>query len=1672
MFEDSEYNALNWVKGEIEETLNQARHALESYVENPKDTAQLRFCVTYLHQVRGTLQMIELYGAALLCEELEYVALALLQDQIQNRDDAYEVLLRAILQLPTYLDRLQAGHKDIPLVLMPLLNDLRATRNQSLLSDTALFSPNLDVEAPKPVITTDGEPALKVEAQAKKLRPAYQAGLVNWFRDSSDRASLMRMQAVLDKLESSVEEDTLRQMFWVAGGVLEALAEGGLDVSVSIKSLLGQIDREIKQLIDEGAEALEKQPHKDLIKNLLFYVARSQSTGPRVVALKQAFSLDALLPEDDTLDQARANLAGPDSSLMRIVSDALKEELLHIKDALDLFVRHPKDSLTGLQAMETGLRQVADTLGMLGLGVLRSKIQEQCGHINDICSGQEQATDTGLMKIAGTLLHVESTLSGMSREGRLSGPEAIPVTGNELEMPEAEYRQLTASVVQESLADIAKVKSAVIQYATAPSDHGILADVPAWLGLVKGGLAMLGMGQASELLGEIHDYIKCELIEQSFVPDSQSIDYLADAITSIEYFLEAYLSNQYERPEILAFGRHSLSHLSHPTQRDESAAEETSPKAPVRSEDVDDEIIEVYLEEAADELNNIRKHLRSWQADVENAQALAIVRRAFHTLKGGGRLVGASRAGEFAWAIEHLLNHVIDGKVNPSPAIFEVLWQAVEVFPQLLAEFEGQGSVTIDIDALVEKADTLATPPLTEIVTPMPASPPEAESDLAMELEAEVETPESLAPEVQPPVADVVVDDVQALFARETRQRIQDLLQLTEQMPEEVTSLWPRTARLLHSLHGSARMAGVDAIAELAQALKQLVDLLEQESRPASAEYIGLIQQSGACILDLLDASHDPDTHATRFDLLASINEVKLGLTSPVVAPIPVEVVAPVTTPSHLENEVVVVFLEEAEELLRNIDSQLHDHSTQPEKGPWLEQLQRDLHTLKGGARMAELTVIGNLGHQLESLLSAITSDDLTLDKAIIALLQRGHDRLLHMVECVQNNVRLLPADGLLAEIEELLKAPIPASAVEQPVFVPHRPRPRVDQDAIAQEILQEISAAPQRAPSEQVRVRADTLDNLVNISAEIGIFESRLSQQLAVMRYNFGELELTIARLHDRLRSLEFEADSNVLRSTVNIREGFGHAHVGFDELEFDRFGQVQELARSLMESVSDLSSLHKLLRHQTREAETLLGQQDRLNNELQEGLMRTRMVPFSGVLPRLRRLIRQVSEEIGKQAELEVIGEQVELDRTVLSRLVPALEHLIRNAIDHGLESKEERAQLGKSETGRIRILLSHEGPEVVISFSDDGKGLDLERIRTKAIENGLMNQNARLTDNEVMQFILESGFTTAREITQLSGRGVGMDVVNREIKQLSGSLHIASEPRQGSRFTLRLPLTLATQNTLLVEVGADVYALPLRGFVDMTRGTPSVDEKGREIFHYNDHTCLYLHLNDLLGVGRKPTENKRLPPVLIFRTGDNYIALQTDKLRGHQAVVSKSVGPQLSAIQGISGGTILTDGRVALILDLHALVRSNIAQHMEFIPVTIELEEEKHAQPLALIVDDSITMRKVTSRLLLRHNYRTLTANDGVEAAGILQDVRPDIILLDVEMPRMDGFELASLIRHTESWKGIPIIMITSRTGDKHRNRAKELGVDHYLGKPFNEKELLDTMQQLIRQGTHHE
>jgi len=632
---------------------------------------------------------------------------------------------------------------------------------------------------------------------------------------------------------------------------------------------------------------------------------------------------------------------------------------------------------------------------------------------------------------------------------------------------------------------------------------------------------------------------------------------------------------------------------------------------------------------------------------------------------------------------------------------------------------------------------------------------------------------------------------------------------------------------------------------------------------------------------------------------------------------------------------------------------------------------------------------------------------------------------------------------------------PVPAPRVEhartdlKPLSAPISDAPLHDDDDIGV-----------RAPQEQVRIRADLLDRLVNYAGEVAIYRARLEQQLGAFRGAMVEMEQTNLRLRDQLRRLDSETEAQIIARYQRENETSDQT---FDPLELDRFSTLQQLSRGLAESAADLTSLQGSMDDLTRQYETLLLQQSRVSSELQEGLMRTRMVPFDALVPRLRRVLRQAASDTGKQVQLKLDGAQGELDRNVLERMTAPLEHMLRNAVAHGLESPEQRRRAHKSEEGTVRIAVRREGSEVVLEVGDDGAGLNRRAIHKRAVERGLIRDDARLADSDLDMLIFEPGFSTADEVSRLAGRGVGMDVVASEVRQLGGALDIHSKAGEGTNFVLRLPQTLAVTQAVFVRIGDTHFAVPIASVRGVGRISREDLEQGGTYTYGGEEYALH-DLGLLLGHAPAKAEGQLQMPLLLVRSGDLRAAVTVDQVVGNREIVVKPVGPQVASVPGIFGATIMGDGNVVVILDVAPLVRRQATLPRDVAPAPVV---EARKVPLVMVVDDSVTMRKVTGRVLERHNFEVGTAKDGIDALERMADRVPDLMLLDIEMPRMDGYELATQMKADPRLRDVPIIMITSRTGEKHRQRAFEIGVQRYLGKPYQEHELLRNVFELLSQ-----
>ena len=1747
-------SALSIISAELMETIHNAHLALEDCVDGRGGTAALKRAGELLHQARGALHLTETYGAALLVEEMELACdyLAVLRSG-NEREDGLEALTRSMVQLPIYIERLLGGGRDIALVLLPMLNDLRAARGEPLLSESTLLLLNLSPDRSTrkaQVHKGSGEDPVLV---AKRLRPKFQLALLGWIKGGDNDRYLTALSKVASAVQESATRDDMYQLWWIVSGVLESLQNGGLETSIAIKRLLGQADRQLKYVINEGLVAFDEHPVDDLLNNLLYYVARSSNVGERISEIRAAFNLSELLPGDEQVELAREALSAPSAKLMKTVAAAIKDDLGRVKDVLDIFVRTGLNKSSELVPQLELLKKISDTLGVLGLGELRGNIDGEIDRLKSVVERGGVANDAVILDVASTLLRVEDRLD--YQLVRLTAPRDGDGGPDELSQDEEDFRKVAASVMRECIINLAHIKETISQSLTSRSPSMGLDNVPSLIRGIKAGLLMLDKTRAMEVVERIGRLIATMLnAGGTAMLNQKETDRLADVIVSIEYYMETVKAGRNEPWYMLDNAEACLAVLqgvelrllksgedkpARPEQPQELSAVDVgaqpavsaqgqvawSGQAPsLQATDViplpvvaptadrtDPELLEIFIEEAKEEIASINRHLPEWAKTPDDMEKLITVRRSFHTLKGSGRMVGAQRIGEYSWAIENLLNRLINRTLERTPPMVDFILTAAAAVPELVEQLEVGTETKADIGLLIARSNAFAD-----------GNPNAAVLTIARSVSAEPDEEKS-ALEMDPILHDI--------FTKETAGHLKviiDYLAACEghQPPFDVTD---KLHRACHTLHGSANMANVERGVAVAAALNRFVRRVYDHKIGFQKSGLDALRAAaraiGTIVGDINTRDRDRADYTALIDHIARLADA----VRPAAAPQPLQpepdlpqnvsqlVAAETVEEAEYDAEIAAIFTEESAELLEEADLALiawsKDRSPQA-----MQELKRHLHTLKGGARMAGITAMGNLSHEIETLLISIDAGSVKATPAIEDLLQRSIDGLHRMrdtviagktvkasleleqriqqanagfevaddadieLTVVDANVEVAPSTEFTIEPEDTISmvivdspladdlAEIGADTKDDADVEPEEPPAPAPEPKPEPKSKPETRPAPDvravRAPEtrqEFARIDAELLEDLLNAAGEISIYHARLSQQINSFEFHVDELEQTIARLREQLRKLEIETEAQIMhghQETLVARD--------FDPLELDRYSNIQQLTRALAESASDLGSLKDLLRTVTTEADSLLVQQSRVTAELQDGLMRTRMVPFERHVGRLTRLVRQVAEETGKRAELAVEGASGELDRQVLDKMLPPFEHMLRNAVIHGIEDAPKRQAAGKPAVGRITVSLRREGAEMIIDVADDGAGLDVDAIRRKAYELDMLKPDSKVTDDEIMQLILTPGFTTATEVTQSAGRGIGLDIVANEIKKLGGSLRISSVTGQGTNFTVRLPFTLAITQALIVRTGEEIYALPLptvEGIARIPRGElENLLSQSEPSYEYGEQTYKFRHLGLYLGgQAAKLPEEEPFVPVILVQAGEFSAALLVDEMLASREIVVKSVGPQLASIRGISGATILGDGSIVLILDIHAFVRTG-APVVEIAKAAPTPTDER---PLALVVDDSITVRRVTERILERNGLRCVTAKDGLDAIRVMQDAKPDIILLDIEMPRMDGYEFASHVRNDERVSDVPIIMITSRVGDKHRARAIELGVNDYLGKPYQDSELLEAIRRQLEE-----
>ena len=1056
-------------------------------------------------------------------------------------------------------------------------------------------------------------------------------------------------------------------------------------------------------------------------------------------------------------------------------------------------------------------------------------------------------------------------------------------------------------------------------------------------------------------------------------------------------------------------------------------------------DNLDHELVSLFLEEAEDLVHSTANNLQLWLEDLDNIEEVKTLQRTLHTLKGGARLAEIKPVGDLSHELENLFEGIVEERFTVDPSLASLLLQCH--------------------DRLAEMIDKVAG-----------GQPIDAANDLILRINhycdqhgSEISTSVSGPTDTTPAAGRSNTEELREIFLDESR----DIMATStgyfnnwKSSPANSSSA-RRLAHELSTLMAGAKLANADSVSSLAEALSHRMEAIAESAQQVSAEVVETIGRAVKYLTRLLEQIAELEQPDIPNELINELNRLDSEDSSDLEA-------------WHIEidPEILQVFVEEATELQGDLENKISDWEKDPRNLVHSEEIARTLHTLKGGARLANLNTIGDLAQEFEAVIKGANNLDAGLNDDLRGEMAPLFSHLKVEIEKVcEFYQRRSAGDQTITEksteksvsdtqTERLLQLQRAASA--------NKAEKQKAETTPAQTVKSQQTG--RQAPVENIRVPAPLLDDLVNLAGETSITRGLLEQKISDFTFTLEEMQTTIDRLREQLRRMDMETEAQILFSLE--KEG-GIEYEDFDPLEMDRYSSIQQLSRALSESTFDLTDLRETMLNKAKDAETLLLQQSRINTELQEGLMKTRMIPFTSIVPRLRRIVRQICGELGKKVEFNVYNPEGELDRNVLERMVAPLEHMLRNAIGHGIELPDQRIKAGKPPVGNIELSVAREGGDVVLTLSDDGAGIDIDAVRKKATKQGLIDSKTATSDHDVLQFIFHAGFSTAKKVTQISGRGVGMDVVSSEIKQLSGRVSIDSRKGRGTRFVIHLPFTVSVNRALMVNTGEDYYAIPLNTIEGIVRvSTYELEEyykPNAPKFEYAGQSYQLQYLGTLLKSGHYPKLHGQplpLPVILVRSGGEQPLALQVDSLMGSREIVVKTLGAQFSEVRGVSGATILGDGNVVVILDLPAMLRSDFS-------ATIGKEDDNQQQEKdesstatkIMVVDDSVTVRKVTSRLLERNGMEVLLAKDGVDAIALLQDNQPDIMLLDIEMPRMDGFEVASLVRHDARLKDVPIIMITSRTGQKHRDRAASIGVNEYLGKPFQEGQLLETIAKLV-------
>ena len=1656
---------------EADEVMQAINEQLPIWKSNPTDSQAQTELRRAFHTLKGSSRMV---GASVVAE------LAWSIEDMLNR-----VIDGSISTGPAMMTMMDEVVERIP-------EGVKAFENQSpnvidvsdLIASAELYSEGQgDTVKEKAIVEESWEEPVAEEAELEELQ-IVEAPIEESIEEPTEKEpELEELQIVEEPIEKPVEEEPeLEDLTFVEEpGDAEVEEEPAEDSAFTERDLEEEVGEESVDVeVSLGDEPTEQEPSTTEIDLQAEEGAEppDAETDHELVEIFREEAADHLAVLKAFLEQAQAGPLAVSEQLLAALHTLKGSAAMAEVDSVAQ-IANPLDNLAN-QLYRRNIKIENDLLDLLQQGT--ALVGTALGDIEEYPSKLVEGTDHFLQNLANLRSEI---ITDIDRDNRTVDSEVTPFRFDEIDLlldatellARWEDHELTSLQAELKLLDKTAEQSgrqelhSLVQGLLQAHSHLDLSSPP-----TEAVLKALQSGHEAIL----------DLLDQIAAGQELSLD------ESVLEHLTSLIQEPIEEPLVEETALEELPIVEEPIEEPiekpiEEEAEQIIEEPVEESIEKEIDATKQFVLDARDHLNNMAVAIQKWNEDVNNLKDLEQLNHHVNQIRSVAEISGVTAFIAMCAPVMQLCERISTSKLVGTESDVKLFEECRSRFADLLNDIK-DGSEIEPAHDLIAKVEARIRNELDQQADEQESKKPE----------------EPKAPEEPDEPQDEVDADVLPIFLEEADELLESIDQSIHDWdsdrsaPEHLENL----LRQLHTVKGGSRMAGLNSLGEYSHRFETFLIDIQKTSATVDDEFFADVNRRQDEVVRRVDiyrrlaageiAAEDVSTLVGSVQApVAETADVKPAeATGPEVAEesAPADTSQPTEPEDEVDEDVLPIFLEEADELLESIDQSIHEWNSNRNAPVHLENLLRHLHTVKGGLRMAGLNSLGEYSHNFESLLIEFQKTSAPVDDEFFADLNRRQDEVVRRVEIYK---RLAAGEIALGELAARVRngqAPVAATARTEPTRpsgtdAARQPAPTAvaEQAPVTKaEPTQESApeaAAPEAstpaAPQEMIRVSADLLEDLISLATESSITRGRIEQQISNFVESLDEMDMTVRRVRDQIRRLEMETESreSVLRERQEEDDGDVDEDAPFDELEMDRYTLLQEISRSLLEGVSDMLDLKDTLLDTSRDAETLLLQQTRVGNDLQEGLTRTRMVPFSRLLPRLRRVTRQISAEVGKKVRFDAYNIEGELDRNVLERIVAPLEHMLRNAVDHGIESVEKRKAASKPEVGRISLRLSREGAYVVLQISDDGGGIDANQIKSKAIERGLMSETSDLSDQEILQFIMKAGFSTAESLTQISGRGVGMDVVDTELKQLGATLTIDSSLGVGTEFSIRIPFTVSINRALMVVVKEETYAVPLNTIEGIVRVSPyeleAYYEPDAPMFEYAGQPYRLEYMGKILARSDTPNlAGKTSPlPVILARSGDHAVALQVDSVIGSREVVVKSLGQQLSKIGGVSGATILGDGSVVIILDVMALVRASDAHDLlDHIPEEQEVDEGQHVRTV-MVVDDSVTVRKVTSRIIERQGWNVMVAKDGVDAVSQLQDSYPDVVLLDIEMPKMDGFEVLRTVRRDERLKHLPIIIITSRTGEKHKQQAKELGVNEYLGKPFQEEVLLSTIEDVL-------